>query len=691
MIRTPAPAPALSSWLRRLVLATAAASLLATGVASAGADPAQPPAGTTALSSMQYFGDMGVDSTTGHLLITDPVAGDVVVRDADGSADTTIPVPGATSLAIDSTGRVAYVGERATTSIAQIDLDTLAVTQTFTLPAPACDPASMSMSGSKVWVAYNIYSCTSSYPGLTIGVVRLDPANSTWTAPQTIFDSGNSVPMIAANPVDPTRLYYAGGNGFPARIFGLDVTDPNAMTSTMEVIPGVPVGCGYLLSGGIVVSPDGATVSIACGNGIVQLDASDLSLQRTIGPDNVPLYLAQDAAGDMVSASDPQGAPATSQNLVAYLSGAGAAIGRYAVMTSADHGDGVALSSDGQTAYLVSHTGTSPRAYTLTLVDAPLTPQPVISPTPSATSLAPGQPVTVTGTLTFTDGAAADGKTLTATLVNSADQSVVALGDVTTTAGGAFTDTVNMPASPGTYTVRFAYAADGTHTAGSQSTAPITTAQIAPTLTLTSSKKTITIGTSATLTVHLSAHTAPTTVTLTKTQYNGTVSTATATVGTGGNATFVVSPTFNTTYRASSQATTVYKAATSPKVAVTVTTQTTGTLTGFSKSSGSYRLYHYSAQCAKSPHLKCPVYHVAVKPLEAGRYVNVILQVQSGGAWHQAFDDRVRLGSTSKFTFTPFYSTTSIEGVNTRIHAVYGNQPGNNGSSAPWSYFRITS
>ena len=169
MIRTPAPAPALSSWLRRLVLATAAASLLATGVASAGADPAQPPAGTTALSSMQYFGDMGVDSTTGHLLITDPVAGDVVVRDADGSADTTIPVPGATSLAIDSTGRVAYVGERATTSIAQIDLDTLAVTQTFTLPAPACDPASMSMSGSKVWVAYNIYSCTSSYPGLTIG------------------------------------------------------------------------------------------------------------------------------------------------------------------------------------------------------------------------------------------------------------------------------------------------------------------------------------------------------------------------------------------------------------------------------------------------------------------------------------------------------------------------------------------
>jgi hypothetical protein len=661
-----------------LAALAALAALLGVGVAHAGATAGPDPVITNITLPGTSFGAILVDDAHSHVLISSPAAGSVLVRNADGSADTAIT--GLTSpgpMAIDSSDQFAYVGEQGTHDVAQIDLATLTVAQTFDMSGYVCSPASLAVAGSRLWVASKNSTCPPPFHELA----SVNLTDGTVSAPSGNYDL-SAGPVIVSDPTDASAIFSANSGETPAVLERLNITDPMSATTVDKFSPG---GCYGVPKGGMVVSPDGSTVTMAC-NALDRVDATDLSSKTELTSTDLPNYVAQAADGALFTLGAGTNTQATDSN--AYVAGGTAPIETFHVFSTAfPTGVGAAMSADGSMAYAVECAELL-NQFQLTTITNPLTPQPVISVTPAVTASHPGNVVNVSGSLQFTDASSADGLALDVSLVNGGGVSTP-IGQITTGANGAFQTSVTMPATPGKYSVVVSYDGDSVRTSGSGS-ASITDALTPTTVTIAVSKAAITVGGSVTVTVHVANHTGVEAVTLEKILWNNTVTTAKANVGTGGNATFVVSPKNTTTYQAISAAGSKYASAKSAYKAVTVAARFTTKMAGGYTTQSSYRLYHYAASCPKAGHVGCPTYDVTLAPATANAPINVILQQFYAGAWHQTLKAATKVGANSKLVFTIFYSNANIKNLKFRLESVFTKRNANTAAVSPWSYFKVT-
>jgi hypothetical protein len=213
-------------------------------------------------------------------------------------------------------------------------------------------------------------------------------------------------------------------------------------------------------------------------------------------------------------------------------------------------------------------------------------------------------------------------------------------------------------------------------------------------VTATSSKKTITYGKSATITVHLNgfAATENHTVTLKATPAGGSTKTVgTTTVNGKGNATFPVSPKRTTTYTAIWSGDAAHLGGGVSQTTVKVRARVTIEMSGFYATSGSHHnhLYHYTSSCGSSGS-HCPTLTVTVAPNKAGQRVQFYLQVRRSGHWRTVFDFRGKLGSRSRLKETLIYRGTGIIGVPTRVHAIFQGDDLNARGTSKWAYFEVT-
>ena len=117
---------------------------------------------------------------------------------------------------------------------------------------------------------------------------------------------------------------------------------------------------------------------------------------------------------------------------------------------------------------------------------------------------------------------------------------------------------------------------------------------------------------------------------------------------------------------------------------------TTGTLSGYYGTSGSYKLYHYTTQCVGSKHTGCPVYTVTVVPDGTGLPVDFTLQQLSGQSWSTIGQFSYALGTGSSLAVKLTYGNNGVIGHSFRIMVAFKGNGGSLGSQSDWSYFKIT-
>jgi hypothetical protein len=460
----------LSSRIRRAVTvaATAAVTLTMTFVALP-ANAVEPIVdGPLALPSVSAF---VVDGAHHHLLFGSGThQNGVLVTDLSGTVVTTLAASGGINdISIAPGGVYAYAASPVLDKIYQINLATLTVSDTFSMPAGDC-PVSVAVV-SATYVAFG-YTCDSQFGG--VGVLN------TSTRAVNVVAGPYYNPFVRAVP--NSTQFISGSIGEDPAQFGLW----NAGTGTPVAVIGLG-GLGTCENlGDIAVSPDGSSFVVACGYPYFHAEyaTADFSPVATYVTNAYPTAAAFSPDGNYLAA----GMDGQYKDDVAVFHHTP---GDTTKVYSADYADdqtaepttpphGVAFSADSTQLYaLADDTSVSPaEIYLLTLpvssaptypppppVVPPVVVPPVVQPTFSTLSLAVpsagvvGHPVTVAGTLRFANGSFATNDLVT---VTSSIGGVVTVGQATVDASGGFSYT-EIPSKVGLTTVTASYAGDARH------------------------------------------------------------------------------------------------------------------------------------------------------------------------------------------------------------------------------------
>jgi len=313
-----------------------------------------------------------------------------------------------------------------------------------------------------------------------------------------------------------------------------------------------------------------------------------------------------------------------------------------------------------------------------------------ISASVTPTSLPLDGSATISGALTFSQGAASFGQTVHITRTNI-DGTTTALPDVTTDSNGSFS-TTDTPSTTGLYTYTAAYDGDASRSGTTATTAGVRVGTLA-TLTVSRSAATIGYEQSVTVTAHLSSHGTNDVVSIYRTPAgspqvlagSGHVSasgTFSVTVKIGRNNSFVA------TYAGDEQ----YAPEISPPVSVQVKVGFSSAMVGGYKTQSGYRLYHYTSNCP-SHHTGCPGFTTTVYPTDhAGDCVDFFVQFHNGSEWHASTETGcIHLSSSSKATIHLVYPGPSVKGVPFRIRADFDGDAENAANYSNWHYFKVTS
>ncbi len=197
-----------------------------------------------------------------------------------------------------------------------------------------------------------------------------------------------------------------------------------------------------------------------------------------------------------------------------------------------------------------------------------------------------------------------------------------------------------------------------------------------------------------TLTAHLNLfqQTTNLTVTIWKLPFTGGIYTvATGTVDGNGDFAKTIQVYNRTYFYATWTGDATHPPAQSSQRVVQVQSVTTGTLSGYYGTSGSYRLYHYTSQCVGSQHIGCPVYTVVVVPDSTGQNVVMTLQELVGSTWTNAGPPfSFALGNGSKIAVKLTYPNNGVIGHSFRIMAAFQGNGASLPSQSDWAYFKIT-
>jgi hypothetical protein len=150
-----------------------------------------------------------------------------------------------------------------------------------------------------------------------------------------------------------------------------------------------------------------------------------------------------------------------------------------------------------------------------------------------------------------------------------------------------------------------------------------------------------------------------------------------AEVGGQGNLSVRYDVRVRTTFEAEYDGDADWSAATGGPVTVRAKVTTTGSLTGYSSTSGKYRLYHPDDRAR---------YTAKVVPGHAGEEIRFTLEGHNGRRWVELSTLTLDLRADSTRTVS---ITGLVSGINFRVRAAFASDGDHVGDAAPWSYLRV--
>ena len=588
----------------------------------------------------------------GHVFIASAASSEVLVRNADGSANTSISEPTPLDLAASPDGTRVYVA----TGSSVVAIDTTSLTVVATYSTAACT-TSVTAEATVVWF---LTGCGVG----TIGSINLA------TQPATVLlNAGASslinVQSLVSSPAQPGRIVgWIGGS--PSFVTLFDVSG-----TTMTAAQTMQIDNGELDDAAI--TSDGADLILAA-TGLSYHPAyktSDLTRDGGYATTEAPDAVATTAA-DVVATGVYQGHPAvtiwSSQATVLQTHD-------YAASDSLTVSDnlaprGLAFSSDGNTLYTVTTAlyGANPVLHVITDASAAASSMTLAGPTGTharATALA------LTGTLT-SGGAPVASATLSVTK-NDLDGAHTLPSVVTSPTGGfSIADT---PQVGGTNTYTVSYAGTTAHTPVSKSV-NVTVSRTATVMSIKASATIVNYKQVAVVTAHLGPTYKSRNVSL-WVQPVGSPAKLLRTAWTDGNGNLSASAvepinfTFIATFAGDERS-----APASVSMRVQVRAEVVSKLSGAYAVSGGYNLFH----TANAGYID-----VWVAPDKAGGYVEVVLQDASSGTWRTVALLQAGLDSASHAPLA-FHCGT---GHPCRILAAFKGDSYNAAASGPTYYVKF--
>ena len=304
-----------------------------------------------------------------------------------------------------------------------------------------------------------------------------------------------------------------------------------------------------------------------------------------------------------------------------------------------------------------------------------------------STTVSVGDQVNISGFLTLSDDSGPVDVTVHITRTNP-DQTQTQLPDQQTAFGGEYS-LADRPPVKGVYTYTATYDGDAVHSGSTATSDPLTAIGLVDALTLHASALAIRNGTSVTVTARLGDGASSGTISIWRTPYGfpkRLVATGTPNA-TGFAVTLSLART--NTFSATFAGDDTHAPSSSATLRVAVKAKVTGAMVGGYARSGSYRLYHYNANCP-ARHLGCVAYHTTVYPNHHGQCVYFQLQARIGGRWRAlGTSNCVHLGKRSQATIRIVY-TASARGVPFRLNSTFRGDRANDAATTPWSYFEVT-
>jgi len=436
---------------RSIRIAGAAAALLTVAMLGVPA-PAVAAEEATLLDGVTGVGDVAAGGGRVFVAAVDRV----VVADAEGAVtDSVTGLAGAVGLALSTDADRLYVALRDSGEEAEIDTATLAVTRRIDVGREC--PTNLAIAGSRLWIGYGC----DQWGG---GVVTVDAA----ATPANVFgvaDNMYGAPLVAVGG-GVLAIGEAGLSPAYFRVYAVNGEDATLRGS---------IGGDASNLGDLAVTPDGGQVIAASGAPYTPIgyDTTTLAEVRRYG-DIAPYPNAAEISPDgRFLAAGRNGSPDVSIH----------AIGDGALVNHADNPAGDLVPGNlaflGTDVFAVLNDWSSGRFYLWRIAGATLPTSALTLTAPeSATAL---QPMTITGRLTVSDGAAPGAQQLgvTRTLPDGTTATLAA----TTAADGTFTITDTPPVSG---EIRYDVTWDGNATyRGSSASTTVTVAARTATLTLT--------------------------------------------------------------------------------------------------------------------------------------------------------------------------------------------------------------
>lgn len=641
-------------------------AVVAFSVAVCGLVAATPAAAIGVSLPIPHYADMLVDEAHGHLFFTAGAGSSSVwVTDLTGhSVATLASLGGATGLAMSADGTTVYVAEAGANAIAGIDTTSLAVSSVL---ADAPCATWLAYAAARLWYSYG---CDNNGGA----VASFDPTASpiTTSALPSPGVSYISPPHLAAGGPTASVLIVTSGQ----YVYSYDVsTAPGQETaSNGSDCPGT--------YGGVAVTPDGASVVVACGypNNVVTLaKTSDLSTIATYaaGRDYAakgisdPAAVAFSADGQFLSLGISELTP----DIVTFPTGDTSAP-NFTASTGVAYNwlarDGLRYGPSGNL-YAVVPTTTQETAYTL-VVYKDTTKYPSVTALSAPTSAPRAQPLTLTGHISGRGPAIAGGQSVTVRRTDLAGTKTLA--GATTADDGTF-QIVDTPPVGGTVTYTASWAGDDARR-GSTSTAKVNVSRIAPTLTIGVNSTNFPYGGKAIVTAHLGPTYNSRKVTLYAVPYGSTRrNLVTANVDSHGN----LQTSVNVYARISFGVAFAGDYRYAPKAvsrSVAVHGKLVSWITGYYGRSGAYYLLRHSADAQFKAQLS-PAW--SSLPLTFG------VQSYYAGAWHL-------VGSTYVVTYGGFaertFEPSHVAGALYRLRAGWGGNYSLASATSNWVYIRLT-
>jgi hypothetical protein len=470
-----------------MLAAACAVPLVALAAGTARADTITP------ITQLSGFNQMAVDIPANYIFMSG--GGSIVVTDLSGKYVTTLDAgDGVAGIVLSSDGDTLYAaltagGTGVTNTVTAITVSTV----TATTPAQTYDPLgtgdvphSLAVQSGTLWVSYQGTAADSGAIG------NIDLTSGTFTA-ATAPGSWSSAPDLAADPSDTGVLVAVlpGTNPATAATFGTTATaaTPVAAQATLGAA-GSP--CEYEHQ--IAVVPGGAAFIVACGAPVNEnaYSTTDLEVKATYDTGNTyPGGVAIDADGTVAVGTYGPDAD------IRVYDASGTLLNVFSLGESSQvvAMDGLAWEDTTPVPELAAMEQPS-GPFTLAVFDQPKVTRSALTLTTASTAVI-GKAITLTGSLTLSNGAALPAKS-TVAVTRTGPGGTKTFPAVSPGSTGSFT-LADTPPATGKYTYTASYAGDGQITTSATATASVTVKPYSAKLSLGGSSH-VYIGKSVTLT-----------------------------------------------------------------------------------------------------------------------------------------------------------------------------------------------